>query len=89
MVPFLTRVVLIPCLSSFRDALVGPPTLCRLRVAFLRLVAALVVDVVGPPDLGVGDHAVAAQAAEVLEASSSPRSAFFSRNSRRALDAAA
>src|SRR5262245_56210034 len=40
----------------------------RLGVAFLRLVAALVVRVRRPADLRVGDDAVAPRAAEVLEA---------------------
>src|SRR6185503_19763213 len=40
----------------------------RLRISFLRLVPALVVRILGAADVGVRDHAVAADAAEVLEA---------------------
>src|SRR5574341_2206949 len=46
-----------------------PDPFCgRLGVAFLGLVAALVVDRVGALDLGVGHHAFAAQADDVGEA---------------------
>src|SRR5438270_9295022 len=39
----------------------------RLRVTLVDLVAAVVVRVLRPPDLRVGHHALAAQAAEVVE----------------------
>src|SRR5438477_1768065 len=62
-VPFLTRVVVM-----------GPPRTAELLeplrgggVALVGLVPAVVVRVLRPPDLRVADHALASQAAEVLE----------------------